>query len=613
MFRFDLARIITEIFIFEILEMGQFRSKLLAFRSFSERAKYITESDSTISYGLSLMIPPRSDLDRAANALMGWLSLSTAPLSERALNEVFKNVLRHWKLSLGKGTGSSSNQSDILFSDSENLSVSSVLRRCEPYVVVDHGNDLVQFSRTTVEQAAVYVDSELKKGKLAMFLAKTCLDYFDAVEDFAEEGCMTELQLTTMLQKHAFLDHATQFAFYVALAHNIDDEEQDDLDEKVFHFLDSPSRVLAMQVFLYTNKTAPDQDEIFSSWEHFKSWVNSTSRLHAASRWGLLKTVKTLLKKDEEDILGKDFHGSIALHEAAKSGSTGVVKELLNVVTTDDQIMASAVNDKGKTPLFYALRGNHGGAVVLLFEAQCAGLTIKDVDNIKGTELDNAVPQYCLSKSELLDGADGAAYMDTALIKAVQDRLEVVATLLMHRGANPNAKDPKGKSVLYAAVQNGQDHLAALFLLKGANPSCGVPEDLEPILHLAVQNRLRLTVDCILESRSVDVNCQNLEGRTALFVAINTKDEEWAMDMTRLLLWNRLNVDLADKHDNHLMHIVAREGYVDVFAEIMSQSSLIAEPKNDKGKTPFKIAIEYGHYQIASFFRPIHDGQRQLG
>ncbi|KAI9766481.1 MAG: hypothetical protein M1839_004902, partial [Geoglossum umbratile] len=110
---FDLAKIITRLFVSEVLEVGRFRSDSLTFRFFIEKTKFLVDSGMITPHGLSVIRPPRSDLDRAANALMSWLSLSKVSLSKRALKEVFKNVLRAWKVSTAKGDGSSSTQSDI--------------------------------------------------------------------------------------------------------------------------------------------------------------------------------------------------------------------------------------------------------------------------------------------------------------------------------------------------------------------------------------------------------------------------------------------------------------------------------------------------------------------
>jgi ankyrin repeat protein len=596
MSRFDFAKILTQLF---VLEVGLIRSNS---RFFRRKVESLVDSGGIVQYRLSIIRSSRTDIDRAADALISWLSLSKVPLSERALEEVFNNVLRNWKNSAAEGNGSSSIQIDISPSDSEKLSVSAVLQWCEPFVTVDHGNGLVRFSSAATEQAAAHAHSESTERELALFVAKSCLDYLDSADDFAKGRCATDAELATMLQRHAFLEHAAHFAVYVALNHDVDCEGHEDVDEKVWRLLSSPKRFLAMQAFLYTDKEDPDQDKTSSSWDEFSRWIDSMSQFHVASRWGLLKTVKTLLEKGEEDVKLTDSHGSIPLHEAAKSGAAGVVQALLEA----DIGMAYAVDDKGKTPLFYAWRGDHGGALVLLFEAQCTSLTIKDLGDISGTELDNAVQKYCLAKSQQPNGTDEAVFMGIAMVRAIKGNLDVIATLLIHRDADTNAV-VDGKSALYTAVQQGQDDLAASLLSNGANPLGGVPEGLEPVLHLAVRKRLWLTVQELLDSRSINVNCKDSKGRTALFAAMETEDEEWAMDVTRLLLWHRLDVDERDNDHRHIMHIVAEKGYAHVFSEIMSRSRLVQEPEDNDHKTPFDIALENGNKKIATFLRPTYD------
>jgi ankyrin repeat protein len=587
--------------------VGRFSSSSLVFTGFMRKMVSLMDSDKLIPYGLSVLRAPRTCLDRAADALVSWLSLSKVPLSDRGLEEVFSNFLRTWKNSAIEEGRSSSTQNDISLSGSETLDARSVLQRCEPYVTVDRGNGLVHFSSAGTEQIAAHVYSKLTKVESASSVAKSCLEYLDSTENFAKGRCATDVELANMLQTHAFLEHAVHFGFYLAIGYDIDSEGHEDVDEKVLRLLNSPKRFLVIQVFLYTNKEDLYQDTSSLSWGQFSNWVDSMSPLHVASRWGLPTIVKALLKEGKENARRTDSHSSISLHKTAESGIASVVQARLK-----DNIV-SVVDDKGKTPVFYAWRGGHRGALVLLFEAHCAFLTIKDLNNIggaikdlgniSGTGLDNLVQKYCLAKSELPNGTDEAKYMGTALIRAIEGKLEVVAALLIHRGVDPNAEH-NGKSALDTAVQHGQDNLAALLVSKGAEPPFMAPEGLEPVLHIAVRKRLRLTVQALLKSRSVYVNCQDSEGRTALFAAMETDDNEWAMEATRLLLWNRLDVDLYDNNHCHIMHIVAKIGYSDVFSDLIFKSSLVEEPRDNNGQTPFEIALKHGNKGIACLLRP---------
>jgi len=585
--RFDFAKIITRVYV-----LGPGRVRRIPAR-LKRILRPLVESGEILRAGLGFIRNSPTDIGRAADLLISWLLLSKVPISERALKEIFTTVKHNWKRSAVERTRTSSAHYSKSPPDSENFSVSTVLEWCEPFVRVDHGNGLVCFTSAAIEEVAADVFSKPTERDLAISVAKTCLDYLG---DITKIRCVTKAELVTTLRKHAFLEQAAQFATYLAVIGDDDYRERDEVEDMVMRFFDSPKRFLAMQVFFYM-----DSENECSSWDEFGRWIDSMSRLHVASRWGLLKQVMTLLDNGEENVKLEDSHGSTALHEAAKSGAASVVNALLE----SDIGIASAVDSKGKTPLFYAWHGDHRRALVLLFEAQCTSPTFHPSGDISGTELGDAVYKYCLAKSDLADGEDDVYCMGVAMMQAIEDDLDAIAVLLINRGADPNTV-VDGKSALYTAVEKGKDTLAATLLSKHADLLEDVPEGLESILHLAVEKRLRRTVLELLDSHGIDVNRKDSKGRTALFAAMEAGDEEWATYMTTYLLSRGLNVDELDEDHRHIMHVVAEKGYMNVFSDIMFRSRLIDEPKDENGRTPFDIALKNGNDGIAKFLRPTY-------
>lgn len=591
--RFSFARIITT----SLKSVpGSLLRNILSFSSFQEDIRDMVRSEKFIQRGLSFT--RESGKDGAADLFMSWLSVTPVPMPSVMLDKVFGKVYDNWKRSTTFKIGDDSEQPEMQSSEksSEDVSFAAVLEHCQPFVTVDHGNNLVRFTSATVERLAKEAISDTDKTdkrKLAVVaVLETCLDYLDKAGDFPQGCCSTKEELTELLKEQVFLVQAAHFASYLALVRDDDFQGRKEVDEKIVNLFNSQKRNLLVQVFLYLRNEDHDEDKS-PSWDAFIHSINSMSELHVAALWGQLKLVKALLEKDKDSATLANSRSSRPLHEAAKSGAVAVVDTILQA----NPGMVHAVDGKRKTPLFYACRGNHREAIVKLFEAQYASQSSEELGNIDDTGLALTLPKYCLAKSEFRDGTDEALCKSKALVRAIEGGLDVITELLISKGADASTE------ALYEAVQKGKDNLAATLVSKGADPTA--PKDKEPVLHVAASKQMGLTIrELLRHSWKLDINCKDSKGRTALFLAVETGNEEWAMEMTTRFLYNGLDVDILDNDDNHIMHLVAEKGYTEVFAEIKFRSRLIEEPKNKAHKTPFDIAQECNHEGIVTFIRP---------
>ncbi|KAL7956657.1 hypothetical protein V8C34DRAFT_287810 [Trichoderma compactum] len=600
--RFDMARIMTTACISILEQPYRLYWPSFQVKNFLEQ---LAASGNIIQKGS--LFGRQASKDNGKDLLLGWLVMSPTPLTEPMLRMFFNEVYRVWKVFLDKNLQLDTKDPESQHHDStddqvHDLDLGAILQSCEPFVIIDYGNHIVQFN--SVEAGGLVVQHVLEnEGRwlsIAVAVVTTYLDHLDDTEDFAKGLCATEKELVDLLGKHAFLYQAAHLARYMSLLVGTTFQGSKEIQEKFVKLLDSPKIFLLLQISLYTGEDDYKYGEN-PSWEESIKFIQSLSQLHIAARLGQLEQVNALLEADNSSATEVSTRGSFPLHEAAKSGVVAVVNTLLRACPD----IVHKVDKIGNTPLFYACRGRHKNAIIVLFEAQCSSQLSDEPDlTTYDNDLDDALPLYCLAKSDK-ENSDEGLRMDIALLRTVESGLDRVAKFLVDKGANAN-RDFSGTTALSLAIQNSKEELAEIFISKNTDPMTKLANGRQPLLHGAVERRMERTVLKLLASEKLDINCRDANQRTALFSAIEVGDEEWAMLMTKKFLSRGLRVDDRDKEDNHILHIIAEKGYRNVFSEILLSSRYIEEPKNKDGKTPFDIAVEHKHRDIITYLRPTY-------
>lgn len=157
-----------------------------------------------------------------------------------------------------------------------------------------------------------------------------------------------------------------------------------------------------------------------------------------------------------------DVDGNRPLHVAAQKGQIAITRLLLK-----HDVDVNATNKADHTPIYYA---------ILNGQTRLADLLLK-----QGAELDanyilleaarNDIPDrdainYLVSHGANLEATNTQG--DTALITAVRHTNHRLARHLVTQGANVNAHDATGKSVLQIANELGLDDIALLLKRNGA-------------------------------------------------------------------------------------------------------------------------------------------------
>lgn len=118
---------------------------------------------------------------------------------------------------------------------------------------------------------------------------------------------------------------------------------------------------------------------------------------------------------------------------------------------------------------------------------------------------------------------------------ALKDKQMDIAHTLLKHGADPDAKDSKGWTLLHRAIERG-DGFSAIFLIsQGASVIIVTPERADSALHLLatslpdaitddVHGSMNEVADLLLDS-GLDPNLQNNQGYTALHLAVMARNE----------------------------------------------------------------------------------------
>jgi len=393
--------------------------------------------------------------------------------------------------------------------------------------------------------------------------------------------------------------------------------------------------------------------------EVYKQWINSkndkgSSPLILAARKGDLEACKVLLKIGSNP-LATDSDGFNAMHMAARSGNTEIVRLLL-----DQKQLLNARSKNGKTPLLLALswcpqketREQRATTCVVLMTAGADPLTDMWGENAMHYAVRDGqchiVRVLIALHKQLINSKN--AYGETPLIlaakKAERDD-EVMCEILLAAGADPYATNSQGLNAIQLAQMSlGEWKGAIVRLLSKYNPLTTKEDDSSAMHWAALFGQTEILRLLIANKQPID--SKNKRGETPLMHAAlggyldaceillkaganpNTKNGEgrnamqcaWKAEIVKLLSAHMKQLDskqmasaspvetaAVEEEPISDFHTAITIGDIESVEKYISQNKKLANTK-DLDEIPLILAAKAGHLKICEIL--IKDGADPL-
>jgi len=290
-----------------------------------------------------------------------------------------------------------------------------------------------------------------------------------------------------------------------------------------------------------------------------EKWHNrAVTKLLYASARGEVEKVQCMLTdvwSAELKASDADYAGRTALHLAASSGNTVMMKLLI-----DHKANVNMTDRNGNTPLHDAFKQGQMAAAQML-------------RSLKGT----------LGYSR--------KRMGTELCTAVRESEIHIIRQLLEFHCDPNAVKEDGRTCLHVAAAVGNATIAELLLDKGAKPDPKDNQGITPLLE-AVRNGSSAVVT-VLRSRGATLGLSN----TACAAELNRAVRNANLKMLEQLLFSSADPNLSDYDGRTCLHVAAANGNV-TMVEYLLQKGVDPNHRDRWGSTPLTDSVCEMHEKV---------------
>lgn len=358
---------------------------------------------------------------------------------------------------------------------------------------------------------------------------------------------------------------------------------------------ESPSAVLRWLVeqehtdiasyFMARNRDAVDLSAPWADEGHFVHEEIKT--LYVATTFGMTEIVHNLMERGAD---ADEVQRAPALYNAAFSGFTGVIRELLDFGASIDLTDVDLF-----TPLFAASQNGHLDAVNLLLERGADPSISTNESGFSPLHISCMCNHIEVAKVLLDAGTDIDKLGngdETPLFIAAENDCHEVVSMLMERGADPTLTDIHGFSPLRQCARKNLVQMVGT-LLDGGGVRININEangsgNAFPLYIAAIKGRREL-LQLLLE-RGADVNLANADGHTAL----HCSSEKGYGEVVEVLLSHGAIVDKVDNHEITPLHKAANFNHPATVTALCTRGADMNKADSE-GTTPLFVASEQGY------------------
>ena len=331
-----------------------------------------------------------------------------------------------------------------------------------------------------------------------------------------------------------------------------------------------------------------------------------------------VEMLRTLLSG--ENISSTDSSGNSVLHIALENDAP--IEYIRYLIEAGADV--NARNKNGDSPLFITVQKNRRDAGDLLLEknADIFATNIQNNSPLRSALTRGGEVQDWLINSKTLNSTDGSG--NTPLHYAAEWHLNNAIVSLVQKGAKNQAQNANGESAVYSAVKGGDDSpstvnvLVSNGLVLDSKDKLGRDNLGNTPLHAAVKWNAFNTAKTLI-ALGVDVDAQNLSGKTALSDACRSAKKDMAVllirsgadinatdatgrtvlmdaissnneEMVKLLLSYKANVQVQEMSGRNAYHEAALTGNVGII-NMIRKAGGNPLARDAAGDTPFSLVL----------------------
>ena len=464
--------------------------------------------------------------------------------------------------------------------------------------LVTIGNDDVGIARLFHLSLQAYLnDNRARWFPMAeVDLASTCLTYLKDFDAFSEP-CEKAKDFDAKREEYPLIAYAAQYWG----DHVLEAGSDPDVQSATMKLLQDPLRIAAyIQAAWYTAQG-------FDSWDV----QEGIDPLHICAWFGL-SFIITALDEEDDDLeidVRETTYWQTPLMYACRRGHIQVVRQLLELSDRRTQQGVRSVNvvsRRGQTALFECIQQNQ-----------------------------EEIAQFLLTRKEIrINAVQEKEFKRTALMIASKlGHTIIVQQLLSHPDIDVNIQDTLGYTALYMAAFKGFSDIVRLLLAKpGIDAKQGDNEAGRSALIVAAESNQHAVIRLLLQHDIATASQKDRWGGTAMLRGI----EKGSDSVIRVMLEYDLDFNCVDKDRRSLLHGASAMGYFNIIRLLkvkgvnqdardndgftpLHDASINGMPqaakvlleelgadssiKDNYGRTPFRVAWEYGRTQLMDILR----------